>query len=491
MAIPRGAAAAAQRRLTPEPERPLPRDPVRWVRETLDEFLWSKQREVLQALQQHRKVAVKACHESSKSFTAARAGTWWIAGHPPGEARIVTTAPSAQQVSSILWTEIGRAHRRGNLPGSITRGSVPVWTIGGEEVGQGRKPANFVDADTARTSFQGLHARYLLGILDEACGIPLWLWQAFDTMATNETSRLLAIGNPDDPTTEFARVCAPGSGWHVITISAYDTPNFTGEPVPEQLRESLVSRTWVEETIRKYGEDSAYVISKVKGEFPEQADDVIISPRLVREAVERDLSGRALKADERKGMDVARHGKDETCIYGDRGGMIRVVDSWRGLDTIESSRRAATHLNEWSEMAVDATGMGWGVYDPLRHAGYNVIAFEAGRQAANPDRFANAISEAWWGFREDCEAGLIDLDGDDEELLAQLQSRRWKHDASQRRIQIEKKEDMAKRGITSPDRADAAILARYRGFTVPDAEDVLPSDDEPQAPTDDLLTMKF
>lgn len=409
---------------------------------------------------------------------------------PAGEARIVTTAPSSQQVSSILWTEIGRAHRRGKLPGSITRGSVPVWTIGGEEVGQGRKPANFVDAETARTAFQGLHARYLLGILDEACGIPLWLWQAFDTMATNETSRLLAIGNPDDPTTEFEKVCRPGSGWHVITISAFDTPNFTGEPVPEQLRESLISKTWVEETARKYGTKSAYYISKVTGEFPEVADDVIISPKLIREAVERDRSGQAVKDRGRKGMDVARHGKDETCIYEDRAGMIREVDSWRGLDTMESAQRARSHLDEWEEMQIDATGLGWGVYDPLRHAGYRVVAFEGGRQAANPDRFVNVISEAWWGFREDLEAGLIDLDGEDEELLAQLQSRMWKHDASQRRIRIETKEEMAKRGIASPDRADAAILARYRGFPVPDPDEMLPGPDEPGAPTDDLLTLK-
>jgi hypothetical protein len=482
---------SARRRLTPEPDRPLPRDPVAWARSALDVHLWSKQREILQAVQTHRKVAVKACHESSKSFTAATCGAWWIAGHPAGEARIVTTAPSAQQVSSILWMEIGKAHRRGKLPGSITRGSVPIWTIGGEEVGQGRKPASFVDAETARTSFQGLHARYLLGILDEAGGIPLWLWQAFDTMATNETSRLLAIGNPDDPTTEFERVCRPGSGWHVITISAFDTPNFTGEPVPEQLRESLVSKAWVEETITRYGEANPYVVSKVFGEFPETSDDAIIPPRLIREAIERDRSVEAIKDRGRKGMDVARHGKDETCIYEDRGGMIREIDSWRGLDTIESAQRARIHLDEWEEMAIDATGMGWGVYDPLRHAGYKVTAFEGGRAATNPDRFVNASSEAWWGFREDLEAGLIDLDGEDEELLAQLQSRLWKHDASQRRIRIETKEEMAKRGISSPDRADAAIMARYRGFTVPDPDIVGRQEGEVGAPTDDLLTMRF
>lgn len=491
MAFPRGMGAAAGRRLTPEPARPLPRDPVAWVRETLDEFLWSKQREILEALQTHRKVAVKACHESSKSFTAARAGAWWIAGHPAGEARIVTTAPSGPQVSSILWAEIEKAHRRGKLPGRITGGTTPRWMIGKEEVGQGRKPAGYVDVNTARTGFQGLHARYLLGILDEACGIPLWLWEAFDTMATNETSRLLAIGNPDDPTAHFAKVCAPGSGWHVITIRAEDTPNFTGEPVPEQLRESLLSKRWVEETIADYGEKSAYVVSKIKAEFPETASDAIITPRMVREAHERDLTARMVKADRRDGMDVARSEVgDETCIYRDRGGVVRLLDSWRGLDTTESAERAATYLDPHHDIHVDATGLGWGVVDTLRHLGERVIPFEGGNAAIDPARFVNLISEAWWALREEMKEGVIDLDPADEELAAQLQSRKWDEDPK-RRIRVEPKPEMKKRGVKSPDRADALVLARFKSYRVPDPDLLKPQPGEARAPADDLLEMKF
>lgn len=491
--FPKGTAAAAGRRLTPEPSRPLPRDAVAWVREVLGEFLWSRQREILRALQTHRKVAVKACHESSKSFTAARAGTWWIAGHPPGEARIVTTAPSGPQVSSILWAEIEKAHRRGGLPGRITLGNTPRWMIGREEVGQGRKPADYVDVSKARTGFQGLHARYLLGLIDEADGIPLWLWQAFDTMATNETSRLLAIGNPDDPTSHFAKVCAPGSGWHVITISAYDTPNFTGEAVPEQLRESLISRRWVEEVLRDYGEQAPYAVSKVYGEFPEVSSDTIITPRMVREAQETDLSARATRfvgRNAQDGMDVARHGEDETCIYRNRGGYVRLVDSWRGLDTTESAERAETYFDDWRPVYIDATGLGWGVFDPLAHRGYPVHAFQGGERAHDPTRFADITSEAWWALREGMKDREVDLDPDDEVLAAQLQSRRWKEDP-RRRIKIETKDEMAKRGIKSPDRADAVVLAWFKGYRMPDPEALEQSADEPRAPADDLLEMRF
>lgn len=466
-----------------------------WVRDELDEFLWSVQRAILRALQAHRKVAVQACHGLGKSFLAARAGAGWIACHPPHEAQIVSTAPSGHQVSSILWKELQRAHTRGNLAGHITRGSVPEWVIDGEQVGFGRKPSDYVDLEKARSMFQGIHARYLLGLIDEGGGVPQWLFQAMETLITNEASRILCIGNPDDPTTYFAKICQPGSGWHVIQVSAYDTPNFTGEHVPEQLRESLVSRLWVEEREREWGVDSPLFISKVLGRFPEVADDVIISPKLVREAHERDRSGHAIADPGRYGMDVAEMGEDETAIYLARGGMIRLVEAWRKADVDVSRAKAQAILDGTKarrQMTIDKVGLGAGVWAPLRNGGYNVVGFVGGEKAYDADRFVNITAEAWWGFREQMEAGLIDLDPEDEVLAAQLQSRKWKKDSSQRRIRIETKDEMKKRGVKSPDRADAVVMANFRGSRgVEDASVVLRNGPGPaNTIAGDLLTMR-
>lgn len=492
--LPRGTADAVLRRLAPSAESLAVRDPVTWVHAVLGEFLWSKQREILQALKQHRKVAVQSCHGIGKSYSASRAGGWWIDAHPHGEAMLVSTAPSAHQVRSILWGELGKAHRKGDLPGYITRGQVPEWIIDNQQVAFGRKPADYVDQEEARTQFQGIHARYLLVVLDEACGVPQWLWEATETLVTNEASRILAIGNPDDPTSHFAKVCAPGSGWHVIKVSAFDTPNFTGEPVPDHLRDSLVSKLWVEERRKEWGEESPLYISKVLGLFPEVADDVIITPRLVREAHERDLSGEAIGDRGRLGMDVARYGQDETCIYMNRGGMIRLIDAWRKQNT-DTSRARAQHIIEqdrYRPMMIDVVGLGAGVYDPLANRGFNVQPFSGGEAANDPRRFQNRNAEAWWAFREGMEAGLIDLDPEDLTLAAQLQARKWKLDAAQRRIRIETKDEMRARGIKSPDRADAAILSWYEGVrTVSDmAALVKRGQFEPGSITGDLLSLK-
>jgi hypothetical protein len=488
--LPRGTADAVLRRISPSPARDVI-DPVAWVRGRLSEHLWSKQVEILRALKDHRKVCVQSCHGIGKSYSASRAAAWWVDAHPAGEAMAITSAPSAQQVRSILWSELGKAHRKGGLDGYITRGQVPEWIVDNQQVAFGRKPADYVDQDEARTQFQGIHARYLLVVLDEACGVPQWLWEATETLVTNEASRILAIGNPDDPTSHFAKMCAPGSGWHVIKVSAFDTPNFTGEPVPEQLTDSLVSRLWVDERRQEWGEESPLYISKVLGEFPEVSDDVIITPKLVRQAHERDRSGHAIADQGRFGMDVAEFGADETCIYRNRGGMIRLEDAWRKQDVDVSRARTQVLLerDRWRPIHIDVVSIGAGVVRPLANRGFKVTPFNGGWAAHDPDRFVNRNSEVWWAFREGLEAGLIDLDPADELLASQLQSRRWGLDASQRRIRIETKPEMAARGIKSPDRADAAILSYVEaGFRIPEAGSVMGGDDG--SITSDLLALQ-
>jgi hypothetical protein len=235
-------------------------DPVGFVREVLGEELWSKQREIAESVRDHRHVAVRSAHDTGKSFVASRLAAWWLSVHAPGDAFVVTTAPTFAQVRAILWREINRAHRKGKLVGRVNQ---TEWWIDKEIVAYGRKPADY-DED----SFQGIHARYVLVILDEACGIPGSLWTAAETIATNDGCRVLAIGNPDTPLSQFKRACEPGSGWRVIHVDGLQSPNFTGESVPESLRALLLSPTWVEERRADWGEDSALFQSKVRGEFP-------------------------------------------------------------------------------------------------------------------------------------------------------------------------------------------------------------------------------
>jgi hypothetical protein len=114
-------------RMFPKPD-PYVRQPVTWTRDKLGEHMWSAQRAICRSVVKNRRTAVHSCHDSGKSFTASRLAVWWIDVHQPGEAFVITTAPTSHQVDAILWREIGRAHRKGSLPGRITLDS--KWRLG-------------------------------------------------------------------------------------------------------------------------------------------------------------------------------------------------------------------------------------------------------------------------------------------------------------------------------------------------------------------------
>lgn len=443
---------------------------MRWCRDVLDEHPWSIQREVMRAVLHERRVAVPSCHGAGKSYMASRLAAWWIDRHPIGEAFVVTSAPHGDQVKGVLWRELASTHRRGDLPGRITglTGSGTVrWHVGEELVGWGRKPQDLADPDQARQVFQGIHAPYVLVLLDEATGIPTWLWEAALSLLTNANARILAIGNPDDPSSHFAEVCAPGSGWWVRPIDAFECPNLTGEPVPEVVREGTVSREWVEEAEKDYGgTDNPLYISKVRGRFPDRSDELVVQPRHVREAWARDLPGRRRGA---FALDVARSPKgDESALYRNRGGVIRRVDSWRGLpitagpddDSTVARTDRLTKDTPAVPIVVDTDGLGAGAYDGLRALGRNAVPFSAAGPARRPERFDSRRSELWWEARKALEGGEWDLDPDDEALAAQLQTPKFWPDA-RGRIHVETKKELASRGKRSPDRADAAIMAAF------------------------------
>jgi hypothetical protein len=140
-----------------------------------------------------------------------------------------------------------RLKEKGIVSGKVTLDA--KWHVGPNDqtlVAFGRKPS-----DKNPTGLQGFHEKYILVIIDECAGVPAELWEAAESLASNKAGVILAVGNPTDPNSHFAEVCKPGSGWTVQHISAYDTPVYTGESVPEDVLENLVDPTWVDDMKRK------------------------------------------------------------------------------------------------------------------------------------------------------------------------------------------------------------------------------------------------
>lgn len=446
-------------------EDPLSLDGPGWAKIRLGAHVWSVQRDIMDSVRDHRYTAVPSCFDSGKSWIASVIAAWWLDTHPIGQAFVVSTAPVHDQIVGILWREIqarfADATKMGfSLPGRVTQDA--QWkTDGGMLIGFGRKPS--VGNEVA---FAGIHDRFVLVIMDEADGIPQGLYDATDGLLTNADARCLAIGNPWDATGPFAKACAPGSGWNVLPISAYDTPNFTGEVVPDHLPPLLVSPEWVEERKRRWGEGSPRWVSKVLGQFPKVSDDTLIEPAWVQRAAERDLVPD--EEDQALSADVARYGADETCVGHRRGGHFRIVATRSKQSTMRTAgmiARIVRGIPSRPTIAVDADGIGGGVVDRLVELEVDNVPLHGGHSPTDATEFGNARSEWYWALRRAFEAGEVDIDPQDEDLQAQLVAIKFKLD-SRGRIWVETKAEMRKRKLPSPDRADTMAYAFVAGASV-------------------------
>jgi hypothetical protein len=493
---------------------PYYRHPVEWSRDKLGNFLWSKQVDILTSVRDNRYTAVPACHDSSKSYTAAVATCWWLESHPLGEAFVISTAPSAPQVTTILWREVLKLHGVGELQGVINMGGAPEWKVGKQQIAYGRKPADY----NADIGFQGVHSLFPLIIVDEASGIPDLLWNAVDSLATNDNARVLAIGNPDDIASHFRSICLPGSGWNVIKIDGLQTPNmteraalevsaqdgcgdlyqfmvennipFATEEIPEDLQPRLLGARWVAERMKRWGvykepdtgkwKTSSLWESKVRGEFPTDSTEGVIPLAWIEAAIRRwqDFFDSGADPAEVPGLrrfacDVARYGKDETAIAEKQGHVVIGVERIGNQDTMTTANRLVAKLDSHilSTASVDVIGVGAGVVDRLRELGKNVYAFNAASRTDRRDvtgefRFANTRSAAWWHLRELLDPSNPDTNlclPPDERLKEDLIAPRWRPAPGAIYV-VEPKDETIRRLGRSPDTGDAVVMLMWNDF---------------------------
>ena len=272
-------------------------DPVGFATEILSlnpKYVWSKMRELCEAVRDHQFVAVRAGHSVSKTFTLGNVIVpWFKTCFQPST--VITTAPSDNQVRNQLWREIHAAYAGARVPlGGDMRTltwnlkpskkileQFPAETRGNWEknfaIGFSTSPDS---ATEHATKMQGWHNEHIMVVLDEACGIMPQIWRTvMESLITDENCKCIAIGNPTDPESEFAKACyssdpsngdnnepyTSDDGWHVITISGKDTPNYKKR---KKVIPGLASYEYVQRIIKKYGKNSDAVRYRVLGLFP-------------------------------------------------------------------------------------------------------------------------------------------------------------------------------------------------------------------------------
>jgi phage terminase large subunit len=431
--------------------------------------LWGKLEEICNSVRDNRLTVVPSCHGAGKSFISARIAVWWLFTHYPS--KVITTAPTWNQVESVLWGELRSAVQSSRI--SLCNKEdllnteiklAPDWFAKGLSTTEGVDQREY-----GSTKFQGFHSPNLLVILDEAPGVHKSIHIAVETLATGENNRILEIGNPTSPSGPFYDNCYSKNA-HKIQISANDHPNIKEN---KEIIPGAITKEWVERMKQEWGEGSPLYKAKVLGEFPDETEDTLIPLSWCEKAVNAEIKPSQVRV---LGVDPARFGDDKSVGYELIGNIARLKFEVSKEDTQRLAGRIVNCIEDYDEVDIDGTGVGGGVVDgaraqfrddldPNRRKLANKIReIHFGSKALNETRFFNLRAEMYWNLRERLRSDAPDWMKikipDDDELKSQLSSLKFYY-STNGRIQMEEKDEVKKRIGKSPDKADALALVTW------------------------------
>ena len=406
-----------------------------WQMEVLHE-IGSQALTVEAALQ----VAVGSGHGSGKSALIAWIIKWFISTRP--HPQIVVTANTKKQLEQKTWREIAKWNKMA-LDGDWFEWTATKFYLKGSPDTWFAAAVPWTEQNSE--AFAGTHETYVLVVFDESSKIADIIWEVTEGAMTTKGAIWIAFGNLTRATGRF-RECF-GKYKHRWITRQIDSRTC-----------KMANKAQIQQWIDDYGEDSDFVRVRVKGEVPRSGSDQFIPSDIVEAAGLRELKSDAYShAPKVLGVDVARFGEDQTVFCVRQGLHIHKLEAARDRDTMWTASKAAKIYDEEGCTAVfiDDTGVGGGVTDRLKQLGYKPIPVNAGEKALESGKYFNLRAEMWDKLRLWLVAG--GSIPNDPELKADITGPEYGFDAKER-LQLEKKEDMKKRGLSSPDKAESIIV---------------------------------
>ena len=443
--------------------RSINHDPTQWMEEGCGWKLWDKQREIARAVFNHERVAVPAAFGVGKTYVAARIALAFLYNNYP--AKVITTAPTARQVTDLLWSEVRTAHKKSirRLPRDPLKTRLELdedWYMVG-----------FTTGDEEIDKFTGYHSSNVLVIFDQACGISRTMWEAAEGLMTSNNCHWLAISNTTDDQSAMADICISDrkhsfGDWEIIHIPAQISPNVVAG---KDLYHGLISHKWLEKKRKVWSiEDPLWQIF-VEAQFVSASAMTILTHTMIKE-----LFSRRLKPDFKRieiGLDVADEGVDSTVWFVHAGGRLLFIERVTGNDPMQVVK-ATTKL--WKkvkkltghvpiDIKIDNIGIGRGVETRLIELGYPVTGINVAMSPDDTEQFLNSRAEIAWGVRSLAEArklSFIPYYSTPDEYIDSLREElgiRYQF-SSTGKIQLEPKDKIRKRMKRSPDYWDAMML---------------------------------
>jgi len=425
------------------------------------------QAQILRAVAEHDRVAVRSAHGIGKTTCASWLTHWWLATRMP--ALVVTMAGTWGHLEDKLWPEVNQWGRLWRLRDAFEWQQMGIYSKANPDGWRA-----VASASDEPENIEGFHNPNVLVIVDEAKSVPDEVWAAIRGALT-QTSRggsrpkVAVFSTP--PLVKVGWYVdlfgSKASGWKTIHVSAHES--------------SRVSKDWIEEMRVDFGEDSAVYQSKVGGDIPEGAAEAVVQIRwfeaaqLVEEV--KDRKGTAVSCD------VAREGEDLTTFGRIRNGRFDVTE-WKAVnDTMWAAGACKRRVIEDKAriLVVDDTGVGGGVTDRClemqREETFpkdcRIVGVKFGASAPAKGRFHSTKDQLWWMTRDALKNGLLALPSDSDlaalqlprssDLKSQVCAAIYEEDSQSRIRVLDKRETNAEKTkalpTKSPDLAHALILA--------------------------------
>lgn len=385
------------------------------------------------------RTAVASGHGIGKGAVTAMIILWAMSTRPHLTGMV--TANTKTQLTSKTWRELAIWHDRARNKHWFRWTATKIMHVG--------YPSTwFVEAVpwslANAQAFAGMHGKHVLLIFDEASTIDRKIWEVSEGAMTTRGAMWLVFGNPTENTGPFRECFSKDRArWRRHQIDSR-TSRFT-------------NKAEIDLQIQRYGEDSDFVRVRVRGLFPRQSATQLISYEDVESAQEREpVLDHEVKV---IGVDVARYGDDQTVIALRVGSVAAIMARYRGKSTMQTVDEITAIISQVKPAAVfiDDVGVGGGVVDRLKQLRYEeVIPVNAGHKPRDETHYFNKRAEMYGRLAEWLhQAGCIPAD--DQDLADDLVAVQYRM-TGKTQIQLERKEDMKKRGEASPDSADALAL---------------------------------
>ena len=352
----------------------------------------------------------------------------------------VVTANTMSQLSTKTWRELALWHKRLINRHWFKWSATKFWHF--------KEPETWyisAEPNTEHNSeaFAGRHSKYKLIIFDEASAIPDKIWEVTEGAMTDPRSIWCVFGNPTRNTGKL-KACFTS-----------DRARWTCRHVDSRTAK-MTNKAELEEWIKAYGEDSDFCRIRIFGLFPRMGAMQFISSEICEKAMLQEAPYEAwCLIPVVLGVDVARYGDDQSCIAVRQGRKLHEVRKFRELNTMQLAAQVIVAMKDYGGVAatfVDGIGVGAGVVDRLQMLGHAVIEVNGGATAFDEILYYNKTAEMW--DRMKTWLAGADLPSEDNDLRLALTGREFYFDDKER-IRLERKKDMKKRGLPSPDPADA------------------------------------